>query len=313
MGRTGILPPDVQDSLTKQPIAQASWQSRAEAHRQELAPITSAYRKRKARGIQHPVHDFLFSYYPFTAGKLEQWHPAVGEILSIETPAPNHFSQHCYRHTDGTIALDPAILRPKDLERLRFSRRLLELTASRPPNFACHGLHEWAMVYQSENPRHRERAPLRLSNQEITDFVSSQPLACSHFDAVRFFTPEALPLNRLQPTLLKREQFEQPGCVHANMDLYKWSFKAMPWVGSDLLRKAFMLALDLRELDMRASPYDLTEYGYSPIAIETMAGRADYVKIQQLLANKATTLRAEVLKALDSLFEQVTISPPCPL
>ncbi|MGJ8726717.1 MAG: 3-methyladenine DNA glycosylase [Roseibacillus sp.] len=292
--------------------APAVWQPRADAHRQALAPITSAYRKRKAQGTLHPVHDFLFSYYSYTAGKLEQWHPAVGETLALDASSAHLFTQRHYRRDGDAVTLDVSILRPKDLERLRFSRRLLELTASRPPNFGCYGLHEWAMVYQSDNPRHRERAPLRLSPEEIARFVKSQPLACSHFDAVRFFTPAALPLNRLQPSLMTREDFEQPGCVHANMDLYKWSFKAMPWVGSDLLRKTFMLALELRELDMRASPYDLSEYGYHPIAIETSAGRAKYVKIQQLLANRAASLRVEVMKALDSLFEQVTISSSSP-
>ena len=292
--------------------ASASWQHRAEVHRQTLAPITSAYRKRKAQGTLHPVHDFLFRYYSFTAGKLEQWHPPIGEVLAVDPSTAPLFSQRCYRHDRNTVTLDVRFLRPKDLERLRFSHRLLELTASRPPNFGCYGLHEWAMVYQSDDPRHRERAPLRLSQEKIARFVQSQPLACSHFDAVRFFTPEALPLNRLQPTLMSREDFEQPGCVHANMDLYKWSFKAMPWVGSDLLRKTFLLALELRELDMRASPYDLTDYGYQPIAIETPEGRAEYGRIQQNLANKAAPLRVEVINALDSLFEQVTISPSSP-
>ena len=308
----GNLPPDVPTPPIPQLTAAASWKSRAETHRQALAPITSAYRKRKAQGTLHPVHDFLFSYYSFTAGKLEQWHPAVGETLTLDPSSARSFDQRCYRHDGDTVTLDVSILRPKDLERLRFSRRLLELTASRPPNYGCYGLHEWAMVYQSEDPRHRERAPLRLSPQEIARFVQSQPLACSHFDAVRFFTPEALPLNRLSPTLMTREDFEQPGCVHANMDLYKWSFKAMPWVGSDLLRKTFFLALDLRELDMRASPYDLTDYGYQPIAIETPEGRADYGKTQQLLANQAAALRVEVMAALDSIFEQVTIPSPSP-
>ena len=303
----GILSSDVPPPSIQKLIDPASWQSRAENHRSALSPITSAYRQRKAQGQLHPVHDFLFSYYSFTAGKLEQWHPAVGEVLTLDHSSTRPFSQRCYRHDGDTVTLDASILRPKDLERLRFSRRLLELTAGRSPNFGCYGLHEWAMVYQSANPRHRERAPLRLSPEEIARFVQSQPLACSHFDAVRFFTPEALPLNRLRPTLMTRDQFEQPGCVHANMDLYKWSFKAMPWVGSDLLRRTFFLALNLRELDMRASPYDLSEFGYQPIAIETLEGREEYGRIQQLLANKAATLRVEVMNALDSLFEQVTI------
>lgn len=291
----------------------STWQQRAEAHHKELSPITSAYRDRKARGQLHPVHDFLFSYYPYTAGKLEQWHPPIGEILPLQGSFPDHFRQKHYYLDKSSATLDPTVLREKDLARLRFSRQLLELTHNRAPNFGCYGLHEWAMVYQSKDVRHGERAPLRLSTTEIKDFVDSQTLACSHFDAVRFFTPAAAPRNRLQPTLDTRKDYEQPGCIHANMDLYKWSFKAMPWVGSDILRKTFFLANDLRELDMRASPYDLSSYGYSPITIETSAGRAEYVKIQQTLAKQATRLRAEVIGALDSIFEQVTFQHPTPL
>ena len=52
------------------------------------------------------------------------------------------------------------------------------------------------------------------------------------------------------------------------------------------------LAADARELDMRASPYDLRDYGFEPIAIETAAGRAEYVRTQQNVAERAAPLRA---------------------
>ncbi len=297
-------------------IPQSTWRAREQTHREELAPITTSYRQRKARGTLHPVHDFLFSYYSYTAGKLEQWHPSLSETLQVDPSSqpsePRHFRQKHYHRQENQLTLNPSHLQPKEIERFRFARRLLEKTAHRPANFGCYGLHEWAMVYQSDNPRHRERAPLRLSMEKITDFVNGQTLACSHFDAVRFFTPAAQPRNRLQPTLLTREDHEQPGCIHANMDLYKWTFKAMPWLGSDLLRATFFLALELRELDMRASPYDLSSYGYEPIAIETPAGRAEYVHHQQHLAHKAETLRFQILHSFDSLIEQVTIPSPIP-
>ena len=300
------MPPDFPLPIL---LPESTWRAREEAHREELAPITSAYRQRKARGDLHPVHDFLFRYYSFTAGKLEQWHPAVTETLEIKGSEPAHFQQKHYLREGNSIALDSSRLGVKEIERFHFARRLLEKTANRPANFGCYGLHEWAMVYQSENPRHRERAPLRLTTKEITEFVDSQTLACSHFDAVRFFTPAAAPHNRLQPTLLTREEHEQPGCIHANMDLYKWTFKAMPWLGSDLLRETFFLALALRELDMRASPYNLENFGYEAIAIETPSGRAEYVRRQQDLAEKSSALRLRVISTLDTILEQVTISP----
>ena len=51
------------------------------------------------------------------------------------------------------------------------------------------------------------------------------------------------------------------------------------------------LAAQARELDMRASPYDLRDYGFEPIAIETPAGRAEYVRVQQHVAGRAASLR----------------------
>ena len=51
------------------------------------------------------------------------------------------------------------------------------------------------------------------------------------------------------------------------------------------------LAADARELDMRASPYDLRDYGFEPIAVETPAGRAEYVRAQQSVAERAAPLR----------------------
>jgi hypothetical protein len=78
------------------------------------------------------------------------------------------------------------------------------------------------------------------------------------------------------------------------MDLYKWAIKLWPWIGSDFLAKAFFLALEGRELDMRASPYDLVEKGFVPIRIETEEGRKEYQKEQQIYAERSITLREEL-------------------
>jgi hypothetical protein len=45
---------------------------------------------------------------------------------------------------------------------------------------------------------------------------------------------------------------------------------------------------------MRASPYDLSAEGYSPICIETEAGRKQYQQEQQQLAERAVPLRQEL-------------------
>ena len=94
--------------------------------------------------------------------------------------------------------------------------------------------------------------PLRLGTEGTDAVVESHRIGCSHFDAFRFFTPTARPLNTLQPGRDDRPDFEQPGCLHAGMDLYKHAFRLSPLVPSELVLACFELASDIRELDMRA-------------------------------------------------------------
>ena len=157
------------------------------------------------------------------------------------------------------------------------------------------------MVYRGENIRHEKTTPLRLPQAEIDALVESRAICCSHHDAFRFFTSGSRPMNRIQPTLDTRILFEQPGCVHANMDLYKWAAKAMPWVGTELLLDCFELAIELRDLDMRASPYDLKSWGYEPICIETPEGRRIYENQQKALATKAIGVRRQLIMMLENI------------
>ena len=66
------------------------------------------------------------------------------------------------------------------------------------------------------------------------------------------------------------------------------------------------LAADARAVDMCASPYDLTDYGFEPITIETAAGRAEYVKAQQDIAERATPLRTELARRCELLLQRAT-------
>jgi hypothetical protein len=85
------------------------------------------------------------------------------------------------------------------------------------------------------------------------------------------------------------------------MDLYKWCYKAMPWLSSELLWQCFLLAKDVRELDMRASPYNLTEYNLEPVKIETKEGREEYEKIQRELSVRAAPIREILIGKLNEL------------
>ncbi len=291
-------------TLAPPPLAREDWLETASGHRARARAWTQPTRDRRARGEKHPVHDFLHTYYRLSLGKLERWHPGLGVLLEDCPEARSMFQERYYRFEGGSCSVDPARLNAKSRERLQFTLRLLRATQSRPPNFACHGLHEWAMVYRGMMVRHEKTVPLRLPQKEIDALVRARPLCCSHFDAFRFFAPEAQELNRLQPGLLAREENEQPGCIHANMDLYKWAAKALPWISSDLLWQCFHLALKAREIDMRASPYDLTGFGYEPIAVETTKGRTTYEEEQRLLAREARPLRDNLIQQLDKVLAE---------
>jgi hypothetical protein len=259
---------------------------------------------RRDRGLPHPIADFLFEYYPFPFSLLETWHPGTGVALEADSPAlPAPFSERCYSLAGGRIAPDPGKLEEKKLQRLEWIAGLLEATRDRAPNFACHGLHEWAMVYRGKEVRHEKTLKLRLPQAEIDALVETRAICCSHHDAFRFFAAEARPLNRLQPDLESRILLEQPGCLHANMDLYKWAAKAMPWVGSELLLDCFELAVELRALDMRASPYDLRDWGHEPVCIETSDGRRIYEIEQKRLSALAHPLRSRLIDALHLTLE----------
>ncbi len=135
------------------------------------------------------------------------------------------------------------------------------------------------MVHAADETRHDW--PLRLGQAGTDAVVESHRIACSHFDAFRFFTPTAQPLNTLRPARDDRPDFEQPGCLHAGMDLYKHAFRLTPMISSDLVADCFELARDIRVLDMRAAPYDLADLGFEPVAIETTEGKAAYVEAQR--------------------------------
>lgn len=274
------------------------WQQRAARHRQRVQQFLTPHRARA--GQPHPVWDFLFSYYSLRPAQLNCWHPGYGVSLSGAEALREYADRRGYTVRDGIVTVSDDYLRHRR-DTVEFVAGLLRATAGRPAQLNCFGLHEWAMVYRSDSLRHA-RIPLRLS-RAATDAVvdSAGPLRCTHFDAFRFFTDAAVPRNAISLERAGQPQAEQPGCLHANMDLYKWCYKLSPLISSDLLLDCLQLAASARELDMRASPYDLTRYGYAPIAIENRAGRTEYVRCQAAIAERAAPLRAALLAECDLL------------
>jgi hypothetical protein len=156
------------------------------------------------------------------------------------------------------------------------------------------------MVYKLDTVRHSQ-VPLRLPHDEIAQVIESSELRCTHYDAYRFFTPEATPLNRSMLSRRATTEFDQPGCVHVTMDLYKFAHKISPWCPAEIVADSFLLAVEARKLDMRASPYDLREYGFEPIRIETLEGRAEYTRAQNVLREEAVPIRERLIGVYQGL------------
>lgn len=282
-------------------LAESEWRARQAAHEARVRMWTAPHQARAARGEKHPVYDFLFTYYSFRPAWLRRWHP--GPDLALNGEAAREFLRWPEYHEDPTgIRLNLAALPPHRRSFVIWLRDLIEAVETRPAFFGCHGWHEWAMVYRQTQEEIRHNAwPLRFPPTELAAIVERAPVCCSHFDAFRFFTPLARPLNRLQPTRETIPQLEQRGCLHTNMDLYKWASKLVPFTPSELVADCFELARDIREVDMRASPYDVSVLGFPAIPVETPAGRAEYERFQRNFTARGEPLRRRLRTLCDQL------------
>ena len=298
-------------------LSRDEWQARAASHRARLAPYVEPHLARRDAGLTHPVHDFLFGYYSQRPAQLLRWHPGFGVGLA---DAPSYSSLKGYGPVVGrvasaserietclvTVSPDHVVTQRVLVETLL---RLLRATASRPAHLGCFGLHEWAMVYRSESSgATRHPQPLRLGARATDTVVESHRVACSHFDAFRFFTPDAAPLNALSPRADDRPEFEQPGCLHAGMDLYKHAFRLSPIISSDVVADAFELAWDIRIMDMRAAPYDMSGLvldpdgvEWTPIRVETAEGKREYAEVQRHFSDRAAPVRQRLIDECERL------------
>ena len=278
---------------TQRVLQPAEWQELRDRHRDRVERWVRPHLERRRSKAAHPVEDFLFTYYSFRPAALQRWHPGFGTTL---VGADEHVGLKGYGPLGDGVGVTPAhVASQRSL--VESVDALLAATTARPANFGCFGMHEWAMVYRQGPDDVRHAAwPLRLGSRGTDEVVESHRIACSHFDAFRFFTEPARPLNTLQPGRDDRPAFEQPACLHAGMDLYKHAFRLTPMVPSELVADCFELARDIRVLDMRASPYDLAGLGYDAVRIETAEGKQEYVAAHRAFADRAAPLRARVLE-----------------
>jgi hypothetical protein len=287
------------------------WQEMRTAHREIVLPWITPRLERRSRQESHPVDDFLFEYYPISANRLLIWHPGINTALQAtaadfaDFPATSYEFVPGVNDHDGVIQIGNEWLAKNQSTALDL-KDFLAKTHNRELRSGCFGLHEWAMILGSDEVRH-EKWPLRLSQKQIKATIDEVGLRCTHFDAFRFFTPVAAPLNPLQLTRIDQNDVEQPGCLHANMDLYKHAQRYAPIFGSDIVRKTFQLAKDIRSVDMQVAPYDLAELGVIPIPVETQAGRDVFASKQVEFAKRAQELRLEMISTIESTWAPAEI------
>lgn len=295
-------------------VDEAVWRARREAHERRVDTWINPHLTRRRRGAKHPVHDFLFTYYSHRPAQLRRWHPGAGVALTGADPAelgPGYVAT-----ADGaTLDTDEALGRRR--ESVTWIAELLRRTAAREAQLGCFGMHEWAMVYRQTQEEVRHNAwPLRLTPAETAEVVEANRIRCSHFDAYRFFTAPARPLNLLTPTREAQHDNEQPGCLHANMDLYgKVAVRLSPLISSELVADAFALAWDIRTLDMRAAPYDLSGLilepdgvEWTPVRVETPEGKREYTDAQREFARRAAPIRQRLLTECDRLLARDAVT-----
>ena len=156
--------------------------------------------------IPHPVEDFLFTYYSLRPG-------AAAPLV----PGRRGGAGRCRRSgrtgdsTGAAGSADRAAARPAD----RCHRRSAGLPAGprraarlhrhgcsarrrpRPGSSAASGCTSgrWSSGRTTAQRRHQEW-PLRLGQAGTDDVVRDHQIRCTHYDAFRFFTPPARPLQR---------------------------------------------------------------------------------------------------------------------
>ena len=262
--------------------ADRAWNAPRTRHTPQRVGRVPAAAPERSRVEAHPVWDFLFTYYSLRPRQLRVWHPGFGVALAGEA-ARRYLDRSGYgRGPDGVAVTREYLLARADT--VLFIAGLLRATASRPARLNCFGLHEWAMVYRATDRaarpgpaaarrhRHRRRGGVNA--------VAVQPLRRV---PVLHRTGRGPQRRAADPGT--QVATEQPGCLHAAMDCTSgpsswgrwwnpsWSWTAWSWPPTPV------------HSTCGPAPMTSASYGFEPIAVETPAGRAEYVRAQQTSPN----------------------------
>ena len=303
-------------------LKRIEWQSKAEEHAKLIYnmvyPPSNQYENDKERMhavYGHPIYNFIHKYYSYSLKQISFYSPGMNILLEeVHTKndinhilSPDFFNSIDSNKSlcNGMYEIERNNLSNKKRKKFERSRDILLRTSIAPPHFSCFGLHEWAMLAKGDGKENKHQTlPLRVPQNVIDKMVQSKgALRCTHFDAFRFFHPDVTALNDVQLSRSNQLDTEQPGCVHATMDLFKYAYELYPLISADTLRDCLQVSLDARHIDMRASPYDCStvEGVGDPIKIETAVGRKQYASEQEVLYKKSAPIRLELLRAYEAV------------
>lgn len=311
------------------------WRATSLAHREEMLNILypvgdrisnskAALKERQHLVHEHPIFNFLHTYYRYSSESIMKWSPGVASVDCLESTIIEGVTQAdvdegllhdkyiCLDQESGTAKYSVEALSKdkKKLDLFTRNRDILRSSSTRQPVFSCYGLHEWAMLYK--NNEKKQSLQLRLPQEKIDEVVESVPLRCTHYDAFRFFEKSAQRFNKIQLTRATQVAREQPACIHATMDLFKYAYSIYPLCSADLLRDSLKVALKARYIDMRASPYDVSTFAgcEEPIHVETEEGKALYAREQEALMELSAPLRSRLTAVYDSVLIQAALQGP---
>lgn len=297
-------------------LAESTWRAAALEHRTILLEwLTPGFDHRQQQTTfdrHNPIYNFLSDYYGFKGSKgvrrLLRWSPGPTSCV-LEGVKESDFADTLplrgLSSYHGTTAVyDPVALQSTNPAPFLWYRNVLSKTLNAEPILHCYGLHEWAMQY-GDSVHHYQSLTPRVSPDIIRRTVERKGIHCTHIDALQYFTKDALPLN-IHSQYNRQDQlhWEQPACVHAQMDLLQYGMRLQPFISARLMRDILSVVLEARKLDVAASPYDATPFGLSPVPVETAYGRKLYRKRQREIMECAQPLRNELLASYDAFIHK---------
>ena len=263
-------------------------------------PLRRAASAPGQRGEAHPVWDFLFSYYSLRPRQLRRWHPGYGVALGGASARPlpgprrlRHARRDGGRHPRAsagsradTVAFIADLLRAtaasaRPTELLRAARvgdGLPDAPTSATSRFRC----GWA-----------PRAPTRWSSRCRCAAATSTPTGSSPSP------PRAAQRRAAEPAVAGRHRTAGVRArQHGSVQVVLQTRPAGGVGAADGLPRPRRRCPRARHACQPVRPGRTTDF--APIAIETPAGRTEYVRRQQDVADRAAPLRAALLSRCDA-------------